>query len=94
MEDVIAAFSQFERGNIANARKNFLFATFNIPLGVEIVINGRAKKPKEFLESEDYNGGIELRATIGPYLSRRSAKSKAFFSALLAHPDVLTTSRQ
>jgi len=88
MEAAIAAFSQFEQGNLNEARKNFLFATFNNPLGIEIVINDRAKKPKGFLEVEDYNGGVELRATIAEYLANRTAKSKKFFSAILAHNDV------
>jgi len=88
MEAAIAAFSQFEQGNLLNARANFLFAAFNNPLGIEIVIMGRSRKPKEFLEAEDYDGGIEIRATITPYLAKRSNKSKAFFSALLQHPEV------
>lgn len=88
MEAVIAAFSQFEQGNLHEARKNFLFATLNNPLGIEIVVNNRAKKPKGFFDVKDYNGGIELRATIAEYLANRTTKSKKFFSAILAHNDV------
>ena len=88
MEATIAAFAQFEQGNLLDARKHFLFAALNNPLGIEILLNGRSRKPKGFLESEDYNCGVELRATIERYLSGRPAKSKTFFSAILAHPEV------
>ncbi|MCX6124250.1 MAG: tetratricopeptide repeat protein [Proteobacteria bacterium] len=88
MEATIAAFAQFEQGNLLDARKHFLFAALNNPLGIEILLNGRSRKPKGFLEAEDYNGGVELRATIAQYLSGRSAKSKTFFSTILAHPEV------
>jgi tetratricopeptide (TPR) repeat protein len=88
MEATIAAFAQFEQGKLPDARKHFLFAAFNNPLGIEMVLTGRARKPKEFLEAEDYNGGIELRAMIAPYLGRRSSKSKTFFSTILGNPEV------
>jgi tetratricopeptide (TPR) repeat protein len=88
IEAAIAAFGQYEQGKLVEARKNFLFATFNSPLGIEIVITGRAKKPKGFLDVEDYNGGIELRETLSGFLKHQSAKSKSFFSTILAHPDV------
>jgi len=88
MESVIAAFSQFEQGRLADARANFLFAALNNPLGTELVLTGHAQRPKEFLGDEDYNCGVEMRATIGPYLSKRAAKAKAFFAAVLANPEV------
>lgn len=88
MEAVIAAFAQFEQGKIFEARKNFLFAAFNNPLGIEILVSGRARTPKGFLEAEDYNAGVELRTTIARYVSGRSTKSKAFFSALIAQPEI------
>ena len=88
LESVIAAFSQFEQGRLADARENFLFAALNNPLGTELVLTGRARRPKEFLAGEDYNCGVEMRATIGPYLSKRAAKAKAYFAAVLANPEV------
>ena len=88
MEGVIVACSQFEQGHLVDARKHFLFAAFNNPLGTEMVMSGRANKPKDFLEAEDYNSGVGLRLTIRPYLTQRSAKAKAFFDSLLANPEV------
>jgi len=88
MEGVIAAFSQYEQGQLPEARQHFLFAALNNTLGIEIVITGRSVKPKDFAQSEDYNGGVELRASIAPYLAERSRKCKDFFSAILKDPKV------
>ena len=88
IEAAIAAFSQFEQGRLPEARQNFLFAALNNPLGIEMLIKGKAVNPKNFLQSEDYNGGIELRATLAPYLADRTAKSRAFFADILSHSQV------
>ncbi len=88
MMALIAAFSQFEQGKLLDARTNFLFAAFNNPLGIEIVLKGRARKPRDPLEAAIYNYGIEMRAMLGPYLTRRSSRSRTFFSSLLTHADV------
>ena len=89
LEAVIKAFAQFEQGNQKEARKNFLYATFNYPLAVQMIIQGRAKKPTDYSEAQDYNAGIDTRSAISNYLSRRTAKYKSFFSAILAHPEVI-----
>jgi hypothetical protein len=88
MEAAIAAFAEFEQSDLREARKHFLFAAFNNPLAVEILVNDHARKPRGALETLDYNGGIDLRATISAYLAARSSESLAFFKSILAHPDV------
>ena len=88
IEAAIAAFSQFEQGRLPEARQNFLFAALNNPLGIEMLIKGKAVNPKNFLQSKDYNGGIQLRATLAPYLASCTAKSRDFFADILSHPQV------
>lgn len=88
MEAAIAAFSQYEQGKELDARTNFLFAAFNNPLGIDILVNGRSRKPKEYREAQDYNSGVELRDVISSYLSSRPKKFKTFFTALLSNPKV------
>jgi tetratricopeptide (TPR) repeat protein len=89
MAALVAAFSQFEQAKLPDARQNFLFAALNHPLGTEILLKGRARKPNGFWESRDYNHGIEMRLNLRSYLaSRRSSPARAFFSSLLLNPDV------
>ncbi len=88
MAALVAALSQFEQGKLPDARRNFLFAALNNPLGTEILLKGRARKPKGFWESQDYNHGTEMHLNLRPYLSsRRSSQARAFFASLLVNPD-------
>lgn len=88
MEAAVAALAQYEQGKLLAAREHILYAAFNNPLGVGILINGTAKKSVGFIDAEDYNSGIDTRAAIRTYLSRRSSKFKKFFASILAHPEV------
>lgn len=88
MEAAIVAFSQYEQGKDLEAITNFLFAAFNNPLGIEVLVSGKCRKPKSFIAAEDYNGGIEMRTTIAPYLASRTSNRKAFFLDLLRHSEV------
>ena len=94
MEAAVAALAQYEQGKLPAAREHLLYAAFNSPLGVGILINGRAKKPDGFLEAEDYNSGIDTRAAISTYLSHRSSKFKKFFASILTHPEVAPLLRE
>lgn len=88
LEAIVAAFAQFELGKFQESRSHFLYAAFNSPLAVQILVKGRAKMPEEFLEVEDYNSGIETRAAIAAYLSQQSTKFRKFFSSILKNPEV------
>lgn len=84
----IAAFAQFEQGKFSRAKSNFLYAVFNNPLGIQLLLYGKAKQPKGVIEIQDYNAGIDTRNAITPYLSERAAASREFFYSILNHPDV------
>jgi len=81
---LLAAFAQYEQGKLQQARFCFLFGALNHPLGVQVLLTGKARKPRNFFESEDYNEGLEARDLLSDYWNSRSRKSKSFFLSLLA----------
>ncbi len=88
MAALVAAFSQFEGGTLSDARINFMFATFNDPLGVEMVLKRRARKPQDALEFGGYSQGVEMLASLKPYMTAQSKEAKTFFSSLWMHPEI------
>jgi tetratricopeptide (TPR) repeat protein len=88
LDAVLVAFAQFEQGKYSEAKTNFLHAAFNNPLGVQILVQGKAVKPKDAVAIEDYNAGIDTSNGINPYLLNRNSKSKSFFNSILRHPDI------
>jgi tetratricopeptide (TPR) repeat protein len=84
----LAAFAQYEQGKLQQARFCFLFGALNHPLGVQVLLTGKAMKPRNFFESEDYNQGLETRDLLSDYWNSRSRKSISFFSSLMTDKSV------
>ncbi|MCX6119680.1 MAG: tetratricopeptide repeat protein [Proteobacteria bacterium] len=89
MDSAVAAFAQHEQGQLLKARKNFLFALLNYPLGVPVLVIGHAPEPTNYAEAQDYNAGVYCYESMGGYFKCRSPKSKRFFAELLTHPKVV-----
>ena len=79
---LLGAFAAFEFRDPEEARAQFREAVAAQPLCAGIVLGERTPEPKEYVEVRDHNSGVELAASLSPYLSARSRSSKEFFSRL------------
>ncbi len=81
-ESLVAAFAAFELGELEEARARFRHATLNHPRGVGIVLGKRTPEPANTTEARDHNAGVTLVRSLSGYLSKRSTKTKRFFTGL------------
>lgn len=87
-ESFIAGFALAEIGRIEEARVDLLHATLNAPLSAHLLAGTRRVRPSSYLEAEDYNEGVDMLKSLGPFLNRKRSASRAVLRDLLGNPRV------
>lgn len=84
----VAAFANYELGDIKEAAKYFIYASLNNPHSAHLLVDKKMVKPATAEEVEDHNNGLNLIYSLPRFWQLQSAKSKKFFRKLIDREDI------